>query len=108
MRLLKSLFRRKRLDPYMLRDNIKLEDQLRSLNLTGQDFNRAMQFWKEFAKDYGIPPEKLRTDDKVADIVRTDFFGDRGLYFEKLLIDKGIKSFPIDNATLEYLIRQLL
>lgn len=92
----------------MVRDNIDPKHQLQALKLTGTDFERAKQLWIQFAKDYGIPPEKLRADDRIADIVRTDFFGDRGLYFEKLLTDKDIQSFPENDATLEYLIRQLL
>lgn len=108
MKLFKSLFRRRCLDPYMARDSVDLEDQLHALGLANQDFTRARHLWTQFAKDYGLPPEKLRADDLLADIVRTDFFGDRGLYFEKLLAGRGIRSFPTDDATLGYLIRQLL
>lgn len=99
---------RKRISFYMDRDDIDLNCQLAVLDLTAEDFLRAKQLWMQFAKDYGIPPGKLRVNDSIADIVKTDFFGDRGLYFEKLLTERGIKCFSSETATLESLIRQLL
>ena len=108
MRCFQSLFRGKRIFLYLDRDDIDLDCQLAVLDLTAKDFLRAKQLWMQFANDYGIPPGKLRVNDSVADIVKTDFFGDRGLYFEKLLTERGIKCFSSETATLESLIRQLL
>lgn len=105
---LKALFRNRRLDSYVARDRVDLDEQLRALELSDEEFKHAKQLWIQFARDYDLPPEKLRANDRLTDIVRTDFFGDKGLDFEMLLKKKGIKSFPADDATLEYLIRQLI
>jgi hypothetical protein len=61
----------------------------------------ALKEWKELAKAYGIEGEKLRPDDYIADLVETDWFGDRGLMIEARLTRCGVKELPRDMTILQ-------
>lgn len=60
--------------------------------------------WAEFANNYEIEAGKLRPGDHVEDVVRTDWFGDRGLFIEARLTRLGLKEVPPDMTVIELLL----
>ncbi|WP_343293547.1 hypothetical protein AAHN93_04225 [Vandammella animalimorsus] len=52
--------------------------------------NDAIKVVKLISKSYGIPPEKLRIDDKISEIMKTDWFGDSDIELMWLLRECGL------------------
>lgn len=71
-----------------------------------RELNIAVDLWNELARTYGISPMLLRTEDKLRDIVSSDFFGDKGLELEEKLKQRGVfgplESLSILEMALQY------
>lgn len=55
-----------------------------------QTMDIAVGLWNEIAQAYGISPLQLRIEDKLEEIISSDFFGDKGLALEKKFTQSGI------------------
>ena len=94
-------------NPFQDRVRIPLQEQLISHGIIERNIDDAIVIWNEMAQAYKIDPMQLRVDDKIADIIRRDWFGDSGLSIEAKLTAIGAAPMPSD-ATLGDLMRLLL
>ena len=92
-------------NPFKNRAQIPPREQLIAHGCNERDVDDAIGIWIEMAQAYQIDPMQLRADDKIADIVSRDWFGDSGLAIEaKLTVVGG--AMPSD-ATLFDLVQLL-
>lgn len=93
-------------NPYQSRALIPPLEQLIASGINEKDTGDAICIWNEMARAYQINPMQLRADDKIADIVSRDWFGDSGLTIEAKLTAVGGAPMPSD-ATLFDLVQLL-
>lgn len=72
-------------NPFKNRAQIPPREQLIARGFNERDVDDAIGIWIEMAQAYQIDSMQLRADDKIAEIVSRDWFGDSGLAIEAKL-----------------------
>ncbi len=67
----------------------------------------AEQQFIRICRLYRLPSDKVRLNDRVSDIAKTDFFGDAALAIEAELSKNKIEIYNPNTMKLEELVRQL-
>lgn len=70
------------LGKYLNREFISPVEQLSHYFNDDQAMDVAVSLWNDIAQAYGISPLQLRTEDKLEEIISSDYFGDNGLELE--------------------------
>ena len=97
--LIQHKFQRKQLseyNPFPTRPPISPRAQLITQGFDERYVNHGVAIWNELALAYQIDPTQLRVDDKIADMVKRDWFGDSGLSIESKLNAIGGAPLPED------------
>lgn len=99
--MLQRKFRLAAKNPFRTRPLVSPREQLVAHGLEAIFIDDAIRIWNELASAYQFDPAQLRADDKVADLVGSDWFGDKGLSFEAKLTALGVKALPADTTILD-------
>lgn len=83
-------------NPFPTRPPISPREQLIAHGFDEKCVDHAVCIWNELASSYQINPAQMRVDDKIADIVSRDWFGDSGLSIEAKLTAIGAAPMPSD------------
>lgn len=79
---------------YIARDS--LDPRIWIYSFFGKTGDDVIKVLKLISSSYGISPEKLRADDKISEIIKTDWFGDSDIALMWLLKESGLNNISED------------